>query len=308
MIRRALFTPVVLLALSTSSIALSQQPAPPAPAPEKIQLEETPGPPAPPAAPPPAPVVPPPTVAPAPPPQPVYRVEPPRYGAAPMDARRDQAQPEPEPALPPAERALASPWALRIGARTAIVTDAGYDPFDENDGFTQFSLAAGRALVGSGDVSVAMLAFWDYGMTDSAVRGQNTELDVNRLTLAPELRLHFLPELYAFGRLAAGALRVSAMLEESTTRTSLHTRSWTIAADATAGAAVRAFHIGPRASGASVWLFGEGGYGWAPSVDLVMATDEDDTGAPQRVAHLTLGQGELAVRGPMFRMMAGVTF
>ena len=310
MIRRALVrSAAALAALSVTSVAFAQQPAPPpaptAPAPEKIELEEAP---APPPAPPPAPMLPPPTAAPAPPPQPGFRVQPPPYGPAPAYAPRDQVEPDPEPAIPPGERALVSPWALRVGSRTAFVTDEGYDPFDGNNGFSQFSLAAGRVLYGSGNVSVALLAYWDYGSTDNKVRGQTTDLDVHRLTLAPELRLHVLRELYLFGRLAAGALSAAATLEESATNTELRGGGWTFAADATAGAAVRLVHFGPRASGASFWLMGEGGYGWAPSVDLVMSPDEDDTSAPQRVADMTLGQGELAVRGAMFRVMLGASF
>jgi hypothetical protein len=192
--------------------------------------------------------------------------------------------------------------------RTAFVTNAGYDAFDENNGFTQFSMAGGRVIYGAGNVSVGLLAYWDYGTTDSAVRGEKSELDVHRLTLAPEVRLHLFPELYVFGRLAAGALRSSAKLEESTTGTELYARSWTFAADGTLGAALRAVRFGRRSADGALWLLAEGGYGWSPGVDLVLAPDEDDVAAPQRVAELTLGEGELAVRGTMLRLMVGVSF
>ena len=315
MIRRALMFTVPLVVLSGSSVAFSQPPAPPPPTtqvpPDKVELEETPAPaqtapapapaPAPVPAPPPAPLLPPPGVAPPPPGAA-------RYSPAPVDVRRDQAETEPEPAIPPGDRARVSPWAFRIGLRTAFLSDEGYDPFDDNNGFNQLSLAAGRVLYGSNDVSIALLAFWDYGSTESNVRGESTELEVHRLTLAPELRLHLFPQAYVFGRLAVGTLHASASLGESTTQTKLHARSWTFAADATAGAALRAVQFSPRATAPSIWLFAEGGYGWAPSVDLVLAPDDDDTTAPQRVADMTLGQGDVGVRGALFRVMVGLSF
>jgi hypothetical protein len=217
-------------------------------------------------------------------------------------------QREPEPDVAPGKRALGSPWLVEIGARTAFITDSGYDPFDDDNAFTQLTIGAGRVLYGSRNISVAALGFWDYGKTTSSARGQHTELEVHRFTEGPEARLHLFRELYAFGRLCAGALYTVARLDESTTGTTLRSPSWTFAADATAGAAARFAHIGPWLSGASFWFVAEGGYGWATNSDLKLLPAKDDSTAPQRVATLSLGDGEVAVRGVLFRLAVRAAF
>jgi hypothetical protein len=198
-----------------------------------------------------------------------------------------------------------SHWMGLLGVRAGFIGHQGLDPFAENDVLMQVSLGGGRTLLTFGDLSLAAVAFWDYGERTAAARGEPTFLGVHRLTLGPEARYHLLPELYAFGRIAPGAIRTSAELEDSVTFTTLEAKGWTFALDATLGGA---YQVWGKKSGHSnkprVWLVAEGGYGWATERDLLLAASSDD--APHRVAAVDFGA--LAVRGPTFRVSGALTF
>jgi hypothetical protein len=218
------------------------------------------------------------------------------------------AAPDPEDVPPKAGEPLGtyqSHWMGLLGVRAGLIGHEGMDPFSENDALVQVSLGGGRTLFASGDLSLAAVGFWDYGERRAEARGEATHLAVQRLTLGPEARYHLLPQLYAFGRVAPGAVRTAAELDDSVSLTKLEATSWTFALDATLGGA---YQLWGKKSGHSkkprVWLIAEGGYGWATESDLRLAASSDT--APQRVAELDLGT--LAVRGPTFRVSGAITF
>jgi hypothetical protein len=230
----------------------------------------------------------------------------PHAPAAPPPQADRPVQPEP-PEEPEEPEGIVIPrWQLSVGVRTAFVTNAGYDPFSDNDVLVQFSVGAGRTFYSQGMFSVAAIGFYDFSNQQSTARGQPTELEVHRLSLGPEVRAHLMPVLYAFARPSAAALRTSASLQEATANTTLYARAWTVGFDVTAGAAFRVVSSGRGESAARFWLVGEGGYGWSSSSDLRLATEPEDETAPQRVAEVSFGT--LALRGPLFRISLAATF
>ncbi len=200
-----------------------------------------------------------------------------------------------------------SNWETLLGVRTAFVTDAGFDPFAEDNALVQVSFGAGRTLFARDSLSLAAVGFWDFGSKSATARAEPTQLVVHRVTLGPELRWHLMPQLYAFTRVAPAALHLEASLSESSSGSILYSRGWVFGADATAGVAAELYG---RRSGAATearfWMLAEGGYGWAARRELSLAPDEDDAAAPQRLAALDLGS--VAVRGAIFRVSAALTF
>jgi hypothetical protein len=243
-----------------------------------------------------------------PPPYPAHAAPPPFWGPPPQAAapQADRAKPaEPQPPEEP-EGLVIPRWQVVLGARTMFVTSPGFDPFSENNAMTEFSLGAGRTIFSDGILSVAAVAYYDASTRSSTARGERTELESHRLSLGPEARAHVMPELYAFARLSPAILRTSALLEEASSGTSLFARSFSFGFDAVGGVAFRAFSFGRGEKAARFWVIGEGGYGWAAETDLLLAPDEEDSAAPQRVGDLDLGT--LDLRGPMFRVAVGLTF
>lgn len=198
-------------------------------------------------------------------------------------------------------------WEALIGVRSAYITDAGFDPYANDNALTQFSLGAGRTLLARDRFSLAVMGYWDYGARQSTARGDPTRLQVHRLALGPEVRFHFFPRLYAFARTAPALLHATAELEESTAGTVLYSRSWLAGFDATGGAAfelwgpARVTSHDPR-----FWVVAEGGYGWAATDEISLSPDSGNAAAPVRVAALDLPP--LILRGAMFRLAAMATF
>src|SRR5690606_38085297 len=90
---------------------------------------------------------------------------------------------------------------LSLGERTSLVGADGYDPYAENDVLTQGSLGLSHTVFSHGDWSVAGAAGFDFGGSSSTVRGADSELDMYRFSLAPELRFHVIPRPCLLGRL-----------------------------------------------------------------------------------------------------------
>ena len=216
----------------------------------------------------------------------------------------DQGPSEPE--KPPRPKSLYLGWQALIGARTAFINNAGLDPFSDNDVVPQFSLGAARTVYTKDKLSLAAVAFWDFGIQRGDARGEATELEVHRLSLGPEARFHLAPEAYLYARPSAAAIRSIARVDETTTGTTLYARHWSFGVDAVAGGAFELLDLSGEKGELRFFVHAEGGYGWSTSSDLRFAPDEEDSNAPQRVAALDLGT--LALRGPLFRVMLSAAF
>jgi hypothetical protein len=197
-------------------------------------------------------------------------------------------------------------WQAELGWRSSYVTDAGYDPFSDNNYLPQLSLGLARTIWDDDRLSFAPGVIWDYGWRGSTARGQNTSLATHRIALALEGRYHFLPWMYGLVRVTPGALHQSVEIEDPLAPAPFVAQGWVFALDASAGAA---FLLGPQheetSSPVRWWLAAEGGYGFAGSSPLVMHPDLSE-GAPRRAGDLDLGT--LAMRGPFFRVYGSVTY
>jgi hypothetical protein len=196
-------------------------------------------------------------------------------------------------------------WQLGLGLRESFVTNEGYDLFAENNALPQVSVHAGRVLYASGPISVAALLAWDWGSVESDARGAKTALEVNRFTVGAEGRFHVLRRVYAFGRVAPGALNAATSFSDRIVGADRKVDGWGFAADLSLGAG---FEFAGDARGASSrprgFLIAEGGYGWAQSMDLLYEAEGDTN--PVRLQPLDLG--ELAIRGGYFRLSAVITY
>ena len=272
------------------------KPAAPAPATTTEEPEAAPEPAAPP---PPVEQTAPPAPAPAPALMP-FGVNAPPQGAPPMDTGTT------EPAKPPRPKSLYPRWQALIGVRTGFINDKGLDPFSEDDVVPHLSLGGARTVYTKDELSLAAVAFWDFGMQRSTARGERTELEMHHFSLGPEARFHMMPELYFYARPSASALRTIARMDETSTGTKLYARNWDVAVDAVAGGAFEFLNLSGERGELRMFVHAEGGYGWSTASDLRLSPDEEDESAPQRVAALDLGT--LALRGPMFRVMVSAAF
>jgi hypothetical protein len=140
---------------------------------------------------------------------------------------------------------------------------------------------------------------------DARARGAETGLSVHRITLGAEGRYHVLRRLYAFGRVAPGALNTATTFHDRVVGEDRELSSWGVAADFSGGAA---FEFAGDARGKSQrprgWIMADGGYGWAQSTKLDY--EPNDIASPVRLQPLSLG--ELSVRGGFFRVSLAITY
>ena len=196
---------------------------------------------------------------------------------------------------------------LDVGVRTTYVRESGFDPYSQNDALVQGTFGATRTIVVRWPFSIAVGGRWDFGGTSSTARGAETNLGVHRLLAPVEGRFHFGGrDGYFFARVAPGAVRMSASVKDASLDTPMGVTAWTPALDASVG---YAWLMGPRSRPelhrARFWLLPEVGYAWSGSLPMVMGPSvaADD---PRQFGSLTMPS--LALRGPFFRVGAGLSF
>lgn len=298
---------LVAFALLSTSARAAEAPAtepqpPPSAAPAPASKPAAPAPTAASASPAPAPVAP-------PPPAPVLVQTPQKPATAPLalGAPARSSETPFDDAGVPDDGSLGSHqnhfW-LTVGERTTFVKNRGFDVFADDDALAQFTLAFGRVLYSDGPWSFASSLAWEIGGRSSDVRGSNTSLQVNRFTVSPEARYHFMRRLYAFGRLGAGAALLSSTLQDPVGGAERSRDPLRFTVDGSVGAA---FEVLGHRSGLSRiargWLVVDGGYLYTASTDLVYASSG---GSPARSAPISLG--ELALHGATLRVTAAVSF
>jgi hypothetical protein len=223
-------------------------------------------------------------------------------------AQSAQATPEYVPPTESFDRRVEM-WRLEMGYRGSFVPSAGYDPFSTNDLLPQFSVAASRTLVRLGRVSLAAGLAWDHGNSRATARGDEASLEVERLTVPIEGRLHFQARGfggYAFLRAAPGLVSQHAELDDSSAAAPLSKTNWLFATDLSAGFA---WLVWPEtrepAHVARLWLQADGGYGWVANqrLDLGPALASGDA---RVVSGIDLGT--ITTSGAFFRVAAAVSF
>jgi hypothetical protein len=221
-----------------------------------------------------------------------------------------RAQDQPFAPESPAPRSgvdrLKSMWRFELGYRGAFVSEAGYNPFSTQDYFAQVSMGGSRTVYTRGRFSVAPGFSWDYGRSSATARGDAASLEVHRLVVSLEGRLHFDAWGYAFARAAPGVALENAEVDEPTAPAALTKSRWLFATDLSAG---YAFPLWPRAERwdptPRVWLQADGGYGWIAAQALNLTPDLSSS--DQRLAS-GVDLGSLAMRGAFFRVAAAVSF
>jgi hypothetical protein len=198
-------------------------------------------------------------------------------------------------------------WIGLIGARVGRVTSPGLDPFAASDEVAQVSLGLGGTVLTSGNFSLAGLFLYDGGGRSGTARGAESDLTVHRLTLGAEGRYHFFRQLFAFGRVAPGALHSIASIDDDWGVQSRAARNWVFATDLSAGAMFElAGWVGnSRKRRMSAWISFEGGYGYSGESELTLTPAEPGDG-PERGEPVELGP--LALSGPFLRAALVVTY
>jgi hypothetical protein len=281
--------------LLAASAARAQDPTP---------LEEEPPPAAGPTAAAPAPAAPPQPAAPVAPVKPAAPVAAavPQAEIAPGSAAEAESEGSPDDGEMGTHR---DHWVGTIGLRTNFIPNEGFDPFETDDVLSQLTLGVGRTVYGEDKLSVAALLLWDLGGARADARSDEATLDVHRWTLAGEGRYHFFRRLYAFGRVAPGAIRWDASLEDDSVGYTREAGNWMFALDLSAGAA---FEFAGQNRGKSTsprgWVSVEGGYGWSTASEVTFESGGNEI--PARVEPLTLD--DLALRGGIFRIAANITY
>ncbi|MEZ4369420.1 MAG: hypothetical protein R3B07_01285 [Polyangiaceae bacterium] len=197
---------------------------------------------------------------------------------------------------------------VSLGVRTSLVRDAGYDPYAEDDVLNQGSVGVSHTLFADGDWSVAGAFAFDFGGVSSTVRGEHSELDAYRFTLAPEVRFHLLPRLYFLGRLGPTLTYDRVKISESVAATDLSSAGLSFGFDGALGAAYEVIgrasgtHRGPRG-----WIQLELGYGFSSSRDITLeARGSDADAAPERMKGVAMPA--LSLSGPAIKVAVAASF
>jgi hypothetical protein len=191
-------------------------------------------------------------------------------------------------------------WAVDVGVRETFVRDASFDPYSRNDLLPQASIGGSRTLWANDRFSLAPGLRWDFGASSAVARGADTRLAAHRFTVPVEGRLHLEDWLFAFGRLAPGAIGQSARVTDASLAEPLSHSGWGFAGDLSAGASLRLFGSAP-----AFWLTPELGYAFAArgAGGLSPQVDEDD---PRQFG--ALGLTGVSLSGWFFRAGMTATF
>lgn len=192
-----------------------------------------------------------------------------------------------------------------LGLRAAKISDAGYDPFASSDELLQVSLGVGAKLLDVDRFSLAAVGFWDYGNHSSTARGEQSSIDVHRLSIGPEVRYQLLPPLYVFVHVLPAFAHSQASIDDPVAEVTRRARHWAFGLDAAAGAALQVYRV--RNAGRfqpRFWVIGEGGYGYLGATSLRLHPESDQS-APQRTTPVDLGS--LSLAGPYLRLSAAVS-
>jgi hypothetical protein len=228
-------------------------------------------------------------------------------------AARAQAPSVPEPvasetAAPTGQTdRLTTMWRFELGYRGNFVREATFDPFSTQDYFGQVSLSGSRTIYSRGRFSFAPGFAWDYGKSGATARADMASIEVHRLVVPLEGRMHFGAWGYAFLRAAPGIAVVTAEVNDQALANAPLTKSRALfATDLSAG---YAYPLWPRENRTELmprmWLQADGGYGSIATLGLNLTPDLSS--GDQRIAS-GIDLGALTMRGAFFRMAAALSF
>ncbi|MBI2393884.1 MAG: hypothetical protein HYV09_30210 [Deltaproteobacteria bacterium] len=209
------------------------------------------------------------------------------------------------PAVPPAASATQSEaprfWAIDAGLRYGFIRDAAFDPYSDSDLLLQGTVGVSRTALVADRFSLAPGLRWDSGSTRATARGADTLLLVHRVTMPVEGRFHLHRRIYAFGRVAPGALWQRATVQDASLPETSKSSGWVFAGDLSAGASL--MFIDTR--GPKFWFTPEIGYAFAARRSGGLSPDVGDDD-PRQFGTLQLSGTKLS--GWFFRANVTATF
>jgi hypothetical protein len=194
---------------------------------------------------------------------------------------------------------------LELGYRGVFVTNPGYNAFSTQDYFSGISLLASRTVFAGSHLSFALGLAWDFGTSSATTRGDESSLEVHRLTAPLEARAHVGHWGYGFVRVAPGAAYEHIELDEPSAPSSILGKSaWLFTTDASVGYAIPLVPL-PDRPGRRVraWLQGDVGYSWVADSRLVLTPTSSGAGTDT----VDLG-ASLGLRGAFLRVAAAVSY
>jgi hypothetical protein len=167
-------------------------------------------------------------------------------------------------------------------------------------------VGVGRTVLAKEAFSLVPLVYWELGTRSASARGAGTELTAHRWGVGPELRWHFVPRLYVFGRPSFALHYLLTELNDAVATTTLRSAKASAGFDVSGGVAVQLYgqRDGTKPT-IRVWAIGEGGYGWSQAVSQSLRPDEDAPG-PVRLEPVTLPP--IALRGAFFKLAVALTY
>ena len=210
-------------------------------------------------------------------------------------------------AVAPQVDRLKTMWRFELGYRASFIREATFDPFSTQDYFGQVSFAASRTVYSRGLFSFAPGLAWDYGKSGATARGDATSIEVHRLVVPLEGRMHLGRWGYAFARAAPGVGVVTAEVDDVALPNAPLTKNrWLFATDLSAGYAYPIWpHDNPTQLTPRMWVQTDAGYGWISTVGLNLSPDLPSND-PRIASGIDLGA--LTLRGAFFRASAALSF
>jgi len=199
-------------------------------------------------------------------------------GAAGMAGEEPAAE---APVEPPA-RPHNQYFALGLGFRAGVVSNAGYDPYSEDNTLPAATLFGTFTPFSTRPASLHLAFEWDFGGASATARGLPSSLGMHRLALGLEGRYAPISRISFFARAMPAAIRVSGTIDDTALGNKLETASWTWGVDFTGGAAARIGAVGDRdRPKVSFWLALDMGYRFAGSTKMRFRpgdlTEDDQT-------------------------------
>lgn len=238
-----------------------------------------------------------------------------KAGVAPVAA--DDARPEAAAAVPADAPVVESfsgqlgahqrHFFLWLGVRNDFVRDSDFDQFATDDSLPAFSLGAGAVVYTLDKLSLAAFGLWEVASRNSEVRGDETELTIQRIAAGPEVRYHLHYRVYVLGRLGLGAEWNKATRRSALFDGDLVSKSWLFSSSLSAGAAVEVLgspageRRKPRA-----WVVADAGYALTSTAKLNFEPEPGSSGIPERTQPDQTG--ELSLSAPMFRVALAGTY
>lgn len=214
-----------------------------------------------------------------------------------------KAPPPPAEAAPVTGEYIPRPrpqWGVyaAIATRTNFITSRGFEPFSTSSELPQIELSVGKQFLEVDALSIGLVGGWAYGSRSATLRGASSSINIHRLWLAPELRVHLLSRLVFLAQIAPGVIHTATHVSNdaisrvdssdsssygygyssSENTPNLEGGGWTWGVDLVGGLSFELFNTGP-ASGptARFWLTATGGYTFAGSTDVKLRPGPDES-------------------------------